>query len=251
MRRFDYRNDQFYRSADSHEENTDNSENKHRIWLDFIDPSGGTNTTLIGYVNGATNDKDRMFDAKNTTGEGLKLYSIIEDNAYIIQGRQLPFVDTDMVPLGINITEAGIQTIAINTLEGLFNNTDQNIYIEDTITGIIHNLNNAPYTFTSDIGIINDRFVLRYTPNGSLGIEDFDVLNGIKVFEENEELVVKSDYGIIESIEVYDMLGRTLFIDTSINLNNFIISAIKPNNAALLLKIKLVDGKQKIAKIIF
>lgn len=252
MRRAEYRNDQFFRSADSSaEENTESTENKHRIWLDFIDSSGNTNTTLIGYVNEATNEKDRIFDGKKTKGAGLNLYSMINDDAYIIQGRQLPFVDSDTVPLGLNITEAGIQTIAINTLEGLFHDTEQNIYIEDFVTGITHNLNNAPYTFTSEIGIINDRFVLRYTPNSSLGIEDFNTLSGIKVFEENDDLVVKSEYETIQSIEVYDILGRNLFTDTSINQTRFTVSAISPNNATLFLKIKLVDGQLKIAKIIF
>ena len=249
MRSASNRNDQFYRSADASTE--ENTETKHRIWLDFIDASGNTNTTLIGYVNGATNEKDRIFDAKNTKGAGLNLYSMINDDPYLIQGRQLPFTDTDTVPLGINITEAGIQTIAINTLEGLFITTDQNIYIEDNVTGTTHNLNNAPYTFTSDIGIINDRFVLRYTPSGTLGINDFDVLSGIKVFKENDQLVVKSENETMQSIEVYDMLGRTLFYNTSINANRFTIGDISPNNATLVLKIKLVNGQQKIAKIIF
>lgn len=247
MRDSGYRNDQFFRSANSQE---DNENNKHRIWLDFIDASGNTNTTLIGYVNGATNDNDRMFDAKNTRGEGMNLYSMINDDRFIIQGRQLPFLDTDTVPLGINITEAGSQTIAINTLEGLFLDTDQAIFIEDLLTGTIHDLRNAPYTFTSESGVIDDRLVLRYT-QVTLSIDDVDILNGIRVFKENNNIVVKSDYETIQSIEIYDLLGRTLFENGSINLTEYIISALKPKTTTLLLKIKLVDGQQKIAKLIF
>ena len=252
MRRADYRNDQFYRSALTDEENTDedNATNKHRIWLDYIDPSGNTNTTLVAYVNGATNDKDRMYDAATTKGEGLNLYSLIGDETYIIQGRQTPFVNTDQVPLGLNITEAGIQTIAINTLEGLFLNTDQDIFIKDLVTGITHNLSNSPYSFTSEAGVINDRLALIYTAS-TLGLEDFNFLNGIKVFEENDQLNVTSKHETIQSIEVYDMLGRTLFYNTSINLNRFTIGEISPNNATLVLKIKLVNGQQKTAKVIF
>ena len=253
MRRADYRNDQFFRSVDaSTEETTEtNTENKHRIWLDFIVPSGTTNTTLIGYINGATNEKDRMYDAKNTNGSGLNLYSIIEDDAYLIQGRQTPFVNTDQVPLGLNITEAGIQTIAINTLEGLFLDTDQEIYLEDTIAGITHNLNNAPYIFTSDVvGNVNDRFILTYRAS-TLSVNDFDILNGIKVYEESETIVVTSTQETIASIEVYDMLGRTLFNKRSINSDHFTINNISPSNATLIVKVKLVNGQQKIAKMIF
>ncbi len=247
MRNFDYRNDQFFRNTTTSDEDSDT---KHRIWLDYINPSGGTNTALVGYIDGATNLKDRMFDAKITRGDGLNLYSIINDDAYIIQGRQTPFVDSDTVPLGINITQAGIQTIAINTLDGLFHETDQQIYIEDLVTGMIHNLNNAPYIFTSEIGEIEDRFILRYTTN-TLGVKDIDTLNGIKVFKKEDQIVVKSDFETIKSIQVYDLLGRDLFTNTSINHSHYSIEGISPKTATLFLKIKLVDGQQKIAKLIF
>jgi hypothetical protein len=247
MRSNAYGNNQFYRNS-----NTTNEENENvnRIWLDFITPSEATNTTLVAYVNGATNNADRMFDAIRTKGNGLNIYSLINEKTYIIQGRQLPFIDSDEVPVGVNISEAGIQTIAINTLQGLFHETEQNIYIEDLVSGTIHNLKNSPYSFVSESGTFNDRLILRYT-NRSLGIDDFDSLNGIKVFEENEKIVVKSSYEPIESIEVYDLLGRTLYTNPSINLERFTISSLSPNTATLFLKIKLTNGKQKIAKIIF
>jgi len=247
MRSSAYANNQFYRSSNTNDED---SEIINRIWLDYISPSGLTNTTLIAYAEGATNEEDRMFDAINTKGNGLNLYSMIDDATYIIQGRQLPFVITDQVPIGINITEAGIQTIAINTLEGLFNDTDQHIFIEDLVTGIAHDLTNAPYIFNSEVSVVNDRFILKYTSN-QLGVEDFNPLNGIKVFEENEKLVVKSDFKTIQSIEVYDILGRQLFSNTLINKNRVIIVALEPRQTTLFLKIKLPDGQQKIAKIIF
>ncbi|GAA4240545.1 GEVED domain-containing protein [Winogradskyella damuponensis] len=246
-----YRNDQFYRSADT---DTDAAEEdlatKHRIWLDYISPSGSTNTTLIGYANGATNDRDRMYDAKTTRGEGLNFYSMIEEDAYLIQGRQTPFVDTDTVPLGLNITEAGIQTIAINTVDGLFLDTDQDIYIKDLLTGITHNISNAPYTFTSETGIINDRLVLTYRAN-NLSVDDFESVNDVKVYKDNTNIVVNAANETMQSIEVYDMLGRTLFKNTAINQTQFTINALQPTNSTLFLKVKLTNGEQSIAKIIF
>ena len=247
MRSSAYGNDQFYRNVNTSDEN---NSNKHRIWLDFISPSGKTNTTLIAYVEGATNEQDRMYDAKTTQGNGLNLYSLINDETYLIQGRQLPFLDTDEVPIGINVTEAGIQMIGINTLQGLFNDTEQDIYIDDVVNGITHNLRNAPYTFTSEEGIINDRFILRFT-NNRLNIESFDTASGIKVFEDSQTLVVKSYYQNIASIEVYDILGRTLFTNKLVNEEQFTINSLIPSDSALFVKIRLVDGKEKIEKVIF
>ncbi|MBO6881520.1 GEVED domain-containing protein [Winogradskyella sp.] len=247
MRSSAYSNNQFYRNSDSSQ--TDDS-SANRIWLDFVSPSGQTNTTLVAYIDGATNSTDRMFDAPTTIGNGLNLYSLIDGETYLIQGRQLPFDINDQIPIGLNITETGIQTIAINTLEGLFNNSDQDIFVEDLLYDIIHNIKESPYTFESDLGYINDRFILRYT-NTTLGIEDIDPLNGIRVFEENETIVVKSDYENIQSIEVYDILGRNLFANKSINADRFYINSIKPSEQTLFLKIKLTNGGQKIEKIIF
>src|SRR5690606_41988181 len=58
----------------------------------------------------------------------------------LIQGKALPFLDTDLVPLGLVIPNAGNYTIAINSLDGLFESTNQDIFLEDTYTGIIHDL---------------------------------------------------------------------------------------------------------------
>jgi hypothetical protein len=71
------------------------------------------------------------------------------------------------------------------------------------------------------------------------------------VYEEQDVLVVKSGIENIESIEVYDILGRSLLSNTAINANRYTIKTISPSETTLFLKIKLVDGKQKIAKIIF
>lgn len=247
MRSSTYANNQFYRT--SNPSDMDGSA-ANRIWLDFVTASGQTNTTLVAYVDGATNDEDRMFDAPTTTGNGLDLYSLINEETYLIQGRQLPFDVNDQVPIGLNITESGIQTLAINTLQGLFNDSNQDIFIEDLLNGTIHNIKESPYSFTSELGFINDRFILRFN-NTTLGLDDFDTLSGIFVFEDNDKITVKSDYGTIASIEIYGVLGRILFFNKNINSNRFSIESISPKNATLLLKIKLADGKQKIAKIIF
>ncbi|APY08899.1 hypothetical protein BWZ20_11555 [Winogradskyella sp. J14-2] len=247
MRSSTYANNQFYRT--SNPSNMDGSA-ANRIWLDYVNASGQTSTTLVAYIDGATYGEDRMFDAHTTAGNGLNLYSLIDDKTFLIQGREMPFDNNDQVPIGLNITESGIHTIAINTLQGLFNDNNQDIFIEDLLNDTIHNIKESPYSFTSQSGIINDRFVLRFT-NTTLGLEDLDTLSGVVIFEDNEKITVKSNYGTITSIDVYDVLGRTLYSNKTVNVNRLSLKSISPNNATLILKIKLTDGKQKIAKVIF
>jgi hypothetical protein len=205
---------------------------------------------MVGYIEGATQAKDRSYDAYTFESNTMSIYSMIEDERMVIQGRQLPFEIEDQVPLGVDILQDGNYTISISGIDGLFETENQNIYLEDTYTNTIHDLRVSPYAFSSNIGNFYDRFILRYT-NSALSIDDYDILNGIQVFEENEKIVVKSDYETIESIEIYDILGRTLFSNKKVNLNRFYINGIEPSEITLFLKIRLVDGKQKIAKIIF
>ncbi|MBO3117016.1 hypothetical protein J4050_09665 [Winogradskyella sp. DF17] len=247
MRNSSYANDQFYRTSETA---TSTTLETHRIWLDYVAPNNNTNITLVAYVNGATNEHDRMFDAKNSQGNGLNLYSLINEDMYIIQGRQIPFDETDTVPLGLNISEAGIQTIAINTLEGIFLEENSQIFIEDLHDGIIHNIKNAPYFFNSEAGIVNDRFVLRYNA-GSLGVNGTNMSSGVLVYEKQEKIQIESMLKSIANVKVHDVLGRSLFEKSNINQNMFRIDALNSKTQVIFLKISLVDGSQEVVKLIF
>ncbi|MTE28060.1 CUB domain-containing protein [Winogradskyella ouciana] len=243
-------NSSFYRSSDPISETTNTIE-RHRIWLNLSKENEQTSSTMVGYIEGATQAKDRSYDAYTFESNTMNIYSMLDNERMVIQGRQLPFEIEDQVPLGIEILQNEIYTISISGVDGLFEGTNtQDIYLEDTYENIIHDLRDSPYNFNSGEGTFNDRFILRYT-NSSLSIEDFDSVNGVQIFEENENIVVESDYENIQSIEIYDILGRNLFANKSINRNRFNINAIRPNELTLFLKIRLTDGKQKIAKIIF
>ena len=244
-----YNNNVFSRNSETEE--SQNYNEKHRIWFDLLSPNNVTNSILVGYVHNATNSFDRLYDGYDfSSGDNSGFYSILDNEGLSIQGRALPFSEEDTVPLGIIANETGSHTITINTVDGLFLNETQNIYIEDTALNIIHDIRISPYQFIIDAGVHNDRFILRYT-NNNLSIKDLDTISGIKVFEENDQMVVTSEHSTIASIDVYDILGRTLFYNRSINLDRYQISEISPKNATLLLRIKLVNGQQKIAKVIF
>ena len=76
--------------------------------------------TLVAYVEGATEGKDRMFDALTDYKSAQNFYSLIDDQVMTIQGKGLPFYQDDKVPLGIKIASNGIYKIAIGAIDGLF-----------------------------------------------------------------------------------------------------------------------------------
>src|SRR5690606_30081760 len=79
-----YENNQFLRQASSQQ-----TTERHRILLDLIAPNQTAISTLVGYVTGATNERDRLFDAYETNATGLGFYSLIDNEQMGIQGRTL------------------------------------------------------------------------------------------------------------------------------------------------------------------
>jgi hypothetical protein len=245
MRSKTFANNQFYKSA-----NATNGVEKHRIWVDLVSTTE-TTRVLVGYVEGATHGLDNTFDAFTDYKPSQNFYSIVNANPYIIQGRSLPFDVNDRVPMGIKIPTNGTYTIAIATVDGLFSEKAQKIYIEDKLLNTINDITDSPYQFTATQGIINDRFVLRYT-NQVLSNADFILAeNGVTVFGSNNEIKINSSLENIKDYVVYNVLGQVLASKNNVNTNQSAISSIVRNNQALLVKVTLTNGKTVIKKIIF
>ncbi|MEO5777925.1 MAG: T9SS sorting signal type C domain-containing protein [Flavobacterium sp.] len=241
-------NSQFYKNS-SHADSELGNE-KHRIWLDLLDVNNQSVTTLIGYATEATVGLDRMFDAAKNTANEKSIYSLVDNTTLIIQGRPVPFDANDQVAVGINTPTAGDYKIAIGAVDGLFSETTQNIYLEDKLLNVIHDLRQEPYTFNSVAGIFNDRFVLRYT-DATLSNPDLGTLESSVVLAANHgEMTIKSSIENISEVTVYDVLGRQLFFAKAIDSNNFVTSNISMSQQTLIVKIKLENGVMISRKII-
>jgi hypothetical protein len=243
MRSNAYANNQFYRNSINEEED------KHRIWLDLLDSNNIPARTVIGYVPEATNGLDRLYDAYKNTANERSIYSLVENESQIIQGRSLPFDTNDTVEIGVRIMQQGEYKIAIGAVDGLFSDAAQNIYIEDKQLGVIHDLRQNPYIFTASAGIFNDRFVLRYERN-ALGNPDFGTVTSVIVSSNNGQLSIKSSVETIENVIVYDILGRELFQSKSIGQKDYTTSKISKSHQALIVKIKLENGAIVTRKIV-
>lgn len=244
-----YNNNTFFRTDNSQSSQNQSNTERHRIWLDLLSPNEITNTLLVGYIQNATNSFDRLYDGYDFSGVNNAFYSVLNNENLSIQGRALPFQEDDMVPLGVVANETGSHTIAINTVDGLFLNSEQHIYLEDTALNIIHDIRNSPYTFTIEEGIHNNRFILRYT-NETLSTNTFDT-NGISIIAPNSDYIkVKSDIGLIKNMNVYDVVGRIIFNAENMSVSEFILSNVNLSHGAYIVKVGLYNGKQKIQKVV-
>lgn len=243
-----YNNTNFFKNGSN--KTFDTEIEKNRIWLDLINTSTNLNIrTLVGYIEGATNQSDRLFDANVDEKIKFNLYSVLDEEMLTIQGRTLPFDTNDRVALGINLYQSGSYKIAIGALDGLFTNTSQNIYLEDKLLNITHDLRDSAYTFTSNSGMYNDRFVLKYT-NSQLGTNDFDLENQIKVYASNY-INVKSPQEKIKNVMVFDVLGKKLIDLKNVSQNELTITDLRPTTDMLLVKVILENGVTVTKKVIY
>ncbi|WP_211161608.1 Ig-like domain-containing protein [Flavobacterium solisilvae] len=209
-------NSQFYRT---------NTNEKHRIWLNLYDQTK-FRQTLVGYIDGATNDFDRLYDGDSFTSNEINIYSLINNRALVIQGKALPFEDTDIIPLGYKITSAGSYNISIDELDGIFAG-NQNIYLKDNLLNTIHDIKASHYTFVTGSGTFNDRFELVFQAN-ALGIDN-PTSTVAQAYIKDETLYINATKNIQEII-LFDIAGKklTTFVN-DIPVNSFKTEFNYPN----------------------
>ncbi|MGX7666981.1 GEVED domain-containing protein [Flavobacterium pedocola] len=238
------RNDQFFRDSEGTSE-------KHRIWLDLISPSNAGSRTLVGYATGATHGKDHYYDAPALDVKtDFEIYSLIGDERFNIQGKGLPFDSADVIPLGIKAPTSGNYTIAIGTVDGMFAETTRKIYLLDKQLNVTHDLKVAPYSFTTNSGVNDNRFELHFTES-TLGNNDVSELTNSVLVYTDSKLNIKSGMEPIKEIAVYDILGKLIVEKNDINDNNFTVNNLAPTMSTLVVKITLENGVVVSKKVIF
>jgi hypothetical protein len=244
-------NTQFYRMSSPpnviQESNANDPIERQRIWLNLDNTGGSFNQILVGYVEGATLGWDRDFDGIRFSDEtGIISYSIVDDKKLVIQGRPFPFIETDEVALGYRSNIHDTFSFSIDHIDAFFEN--QNIYLEDKDLHIIHNIKISPYTFTSEAGTFNNRFVLRYT-DSALNTTLFDSNQNVTAFIANHELQIKSTEKIVK-IELYDISGKHIQSFTPNEVDFKFRTRFNFANGVYLAKIKLDNGIEVTKKLI-
>jgi hypothetical protein len=201
----------------------------------------------------------------------------------VIQGRSLPFDKTDKVPLGYKTTVEGAFAISIDKVDGVL--ASQAVFIEDKETNVIHNLKNGSYSFTTGIGVFNDRFVLRYKDNSvvvidlvitppvvveppvivsppiiippvivldpTLGNPSFDKKGkSVIVSVKNHQIKINSFDERMEKVMIYDLRGRLLYENGNVNNTEFVIQNLASANQVLIIKVQLKNEKWVVNQII-
>ncbi|MFA9193233.1 hypothetical protein AAGV33_02360 [Flavobacterium sp. FBOR7N2.3] len=222
---------------------------KNRVWLNLSNEEGAFKQTLIGYITGATNNYEGNFDGVSYDGnQYVDFYSINQELNLSIQGRALPFQQKDSVALGYKTAIAGNFKINIDHVDGLM--TSQKVFLEDKTTQVLHDLK-EPYSFTTEKGIFNDRFVLLYEDKNAVEeIVDVNV-EGVVISTKDKIIAIDSASEIIKTISVYDFSGKYVYYDAAVNVAATTISNLSNAHHALIVQVVLENGKKAVKKIIY
>lgn len=246
MRSKNYINNNFYKHANT-TTSTQGTAPMSRVWLNFQNPEGMFSQQLIAYSNETTLGFDPGYDGLAATSKNyVSFYSLLDEQPYRIQSRAA-FDANDVVPLGFFSASTGSFSISIDALDGIFDY--QNIYLQDNLLNVVHDLKQAPYTFDTNYGTYNDRFVLRYT-NEALSNSTFGTTTNVVVYTpKSNQITIQSGAQKMTEVTVYDLLGRPIAVKNEINENEIVFNNLTAKNQVLIVKIKLEDGQVVTRKI--
>ena len=246
MRNILHTNTQFFRGMNANSQQT-----KDRMWLNFENVDHMFSQQLIAYLPETSLGYDIGYDGLGNKSQNyVSFYSFLNNSeslAYKIQSRS-SFDSNDQVKLGYSSAVSGTTSISIDKYEGIFAN--QNIYLQDNLLNITHDLKQAPYTFTTNYGTFNDRFVLKYVNNTLSNNTFLNAEIAVNVYVKDSKINIQSNTQNIKQIEVFDILGRSLINSKEINNKTFTTTTILVENQTLIVKIKLENGEIITKKIL-
>jgi hypothetical protein len=207
------------------------------------------NSILVGYIEGATNGIDRLYDGYSINKSSQQFYSWFADEKLAINGKSLPFNDSDFINLGYQAPTPGSFSITINALDGLFESTTQRIYLEDRELNVIHDLRISPYTFSTDEGAFDNRFVLRFS-NAALSTPEQEPADRVSIKKIRTTITVESIQSAISSFELIDIQGRVIHKNLKISTMTFNYDTQNLSSGTYIVKVSLDNGGVKMKKLI-
>ncbi|MDB4280417.1 T9SS type A sorting domain-containing protein, partial [Flavobacteriaceae bacterium] len=221
-----------------------NNISRDRLWLNVnstvYNVSGNT---LLGFVADATQGVDRKYDNGRVASK-VSLYSHIQgsDRGYSIQGREA-FENGMTVALGFSsiIEEVTSYKISLSDFDGEAW-LEATPYLVDNQTGVVTNLMEDDYNFTSDMGEFNDRFEIIFQDR-SLGSQE-SLASSIAMYPNpaSDVVTIASPTAAITMVAVRDIRGRLILNKAVTSQNVTTINVASLDSALYLVTITTDSG---------
>jgi hypothetical protein len=239
-------NGQFFRSANTQSEDSDIS----RYWLNIKGVGGSFGEMAVAYTAMATTALDYGLDGRLVNDGAASVYSLSGTTKLAIQARP-SFIDTDVVPLGFKATTAGSYTISLtDDMDGLFKG-NQEIYLRDKITAVVHNLKQGDYSFTTAEGTFNSRFEVIYT-DSALGIQEPELADStLMVYKQEGNIHIEWNNEVIDTVTLFDIRGRVIYQNNEIGSVATVVSHLTAQQQVILVQVTTKDNHTATKKIIY
>ena len=180
----------------------------------YANGNGFTDEAVIRITANSSYKFDDNYDAYKliSTTQGIpQIYSIVNDTVGCAINSLPDFYDDLVIPVGFTANEAGIYNITVNDFV-LSDNREA--FFEDKYTGESMSLTNLDYTFNTEVGKFDDRFIIKFKQ--TVTSDDFNEVKDavISIYSENGYIYLKSDVpkAILGDIKVYDVKGNVVFM---------------------------------------
>jgi hypothetical protein len=222
----------------------------NRVRLVMAGPNNFTQNILVNYMSGATNEVDLAIDGKYINDSETAFYTLLDEEAYVIQGRALPFDTQDIVPLGFKTTQTGNYTINLMEVDGLFEQEQQGIYLRDLTLNLIHDFQDGAYAFASEAGVFNDRFELLYQ-NEVMNVPQNGTTTPGILYTQGNEINLHVGSFELEGVRIFDLAGRLIYEQLLQNVSEISMTLPGVAKQALLAQYQIKDLGTFTKKIIF
>ena len=225
-------------------------QNFDRLWLDLTDNNNLFQQILIGFVPDASDQIDRLYDAKAIDdGNGLNFYSLQQNIKLAIQYfPDIHLTNTVTIPVGFTVQNNQTQSLVLklNRLDGVL--SQKNIYLHDKLSNIFHDLKINNYTFNTIQGEINDRFELVITDQ-ILGLNHEKTL-AAKIYKQHDKLVIISPE-TIKHIKIFDVDGKVIYTQKALHQKTWKVRLPTWQKHVLICHVQSVSGKIFRTKVLF
>ncbi|MCF7561629.1 T9SS type A sorting domain-containing protein [Sabulilitoribacter multivorans] len=165
---------------------------------------------LVTIDENATLGYDWGYDSKYIDTQIDDIYWIIDNQKYTIQGVN-EINEQTIIPLGIHTKNDGYNSINIDKLENTPSNIE--VYLHDKELEVYHDLKQDKYETYLEAGEYLNRFEITFAKGQTLESEEIQSKQIEAYFsnEKNRIVINNPTSKLIESVEMFNILGQSLF----------------------------------------